>query len=176
MIASHDWLKIPNRRRRALLVVPAVAAAAPEADEPPAEALLPAAALLVAGALLGAAALLVAGALLGALLDELLDELHAARAARPAAAAGTTSSARRRRLVIFSLSCDVVMFSPVSPWLSAFLPTLRRALSLVRNEADEPALQLTVRVAWGRPTRRERRPLRGANRYARDSAGVPSHR
>jgi predicted lipoprotein with Yx(FWY)xxD motif len=26
MIASHDWLKIPNRRRRALLVVPAVAA------------------------------------------------------------------------------------------------------------------------------------------------------
>ena len=26
MITSHDWLKIPNRRRRALLVVPAVAA------------------------------------------------------------------------------------------------------------------------------------------------------
>jgi predicted lipoprotein with Yx(FWY)xxD motif len=26
MIASHDWMKIPNRRRRALLVVPAVAA------------------------------------------------------------------------------------------------------------------------------------------------------
>jgi hypothetical protein len=43
--------------------------------------------------------LLAVGVLLaGALLDELLDELHAASAARPAATAGTTSSARRGRL------------------------------------------------------------------------------
>ncbi|HTV99995.1 MAG TPA: hypothetical protein VMF87_06815 [Streptosporangiaceae bacterium] len=80
----------------------AVAAAAPEAELPPGVAVLPAGVLL----------LLVGVVLAGALLDELLDELHAARAASPAAAAGTASSARRRRLGIFSLSCDVRMSFP----------------------------------------------------------------
>ena len=88
----------------------AVAWAAPEAELPPAGA------LLLAGALLGAGALLVAGALLGALLDELLDELQAASAARPATTAGITSSPRRWRLGTFSLSGDVITsFPPFLP-------------------------------------------------------------
>jgi hypothetical protein len=158
----------------------AVAAAAPEADPlpaaalPVADALLPAAALLVAGALVAGA--LLAGALLGALLEELLDELHAARAARAAAKAGTTSSARRRRLGIFSLSCDVIMSFP--PFLVSYQPFSLRCGEPcpVRNDADESALHSTVRVAWGRPARRERRSLRGADRYARGCAGVPGYR
>jgi hypothetical protein len=78
----------------------AVAAAAPEADAPLADALPPAAALLV-GVLLD-----------GALVDELLDELHAASAAIPAAAAGITSIARRRRFGTVRLCCEVVMSFP----------------------------------------------------------------
>jgi hypothetical protein len=91
----------------------AAAAAAPEAELPPADALLLAGALL-AGALLVAllAGALVGELLAGALLDELLVELHAASAARPAAAAETTSRDRRRRLGTFSLSCDVIMSFP----------------------------------------------------------------
>jgi hypothetical protein len=101
----------------------AVAAAAPEADPLLVDPLL-------ADALLPAGALLVVGELLaGALLDELLDELQAASAARPAAAAGITSSARRRRFGIFRLSCEVIMsFPPFSPWSSAFLTAVPRAL------------------------------------------------
>ena len=128
----------------------AVAAAAPEADPlpaaalPVADALLPAAALLVAGALVADA--LVAGALLGALLEELLDELHAARAARPVATAGSTSSARRRRLVIFSLSCGAIMSFP--PFLVGYPAFVLRCGEPcpVRNDADESALHSTVRV------------------------------
>lgn len=58
-----------------------------------------------------AAEALAAGTLLDALLDGLLDELHAASAARPAAAAGITSSARRR-LRAFSRLYDVIMSFP----------------------------------------------------------------
>src|SRR5580700_7396128 len=79
----------------------AVAWAAPEAELPPADTLLPVAGLLAAGVLLA-----------GALLDELLDELHAASAVRPAATAGTASSARRGRLRTFSRSWEVVMSFP----------------------------------------------------------------
>jgi hypothetical protein len=81
----------------------AVAAAVPEAVLPP------------VGVLLADGVLLV-----GALLDELLDELQAASAARPAAAAGITSSARRGRLVTFSLSCEVII--SFSPFLLDFPP------------------------------------------------------
>lgn len=81
----------------------AAAAAAPEAELPP------------------------AGALLDALLGALLDELHAASAARPAAAAGTTS-ARRRRLGAFGLSCDVIMSFPFPPCSLPFSLALWRAL------------------------------------------------
>jgi hypothetical protein len=122
----------------------AVAAAAPEADPLLADALLPAGALLVVGELLA-----------GALLDELLDELHAASAARPAAAAGITSSVRRRRFGTFSLSCEVIMsFLPLLP---DYPPFSRRygELCPMRNDADESALQSTVRVACDRPAARE---------------------
>jgi hypothetical protein len=88
----------------------AVAAAAPEADPLLVDPLL-------ADALLPAGALLVVGELLaGALLDELLDELHAASAASPAATTGITSSDRRRRFGIFGRSCEMVIsFPPFSP-------------------------------------------------------------
>jgi hypothetical protein len=134
-----------------------VAAAAPEAA---------AAALPVADAL-------VAGALLGALLDELLLELHAARAARPAATAGTTSSPRRRRLGIFSLSCEVIMSFP--PFLVGYPPFSLRygELGLARNDADEPALQSTVRAALGAALRGARGGLCAALTVVHASALEP---
>jgi hypothetical protein len=138
----------------------AVAAAVPEAD-----------ALLLAGALVLVGALVV-----GALLAELLDELHAASAARPAAAAGITSIARRRRFGTSSLPCEVITSFPRSSLVIGLCPcTVASPSRAKRRRRVRLAADGMGGVALGRP-RRGRRTLRGADRYGPGCAELPSRR